>query len=106
MIMCQDFPGGELSLKHINYEKKECELSIHMQSNRVKNKGYGTLAEKQALKYAFENLKMERVLANCVLKNTRSQHILEKIGFDYVGQEGIFKYYLITRENFFARKKS
>ena len=102
MIMCQDSPIGELSLKHIDYEKKECELSIHMQSNRVKNKGYGTLAEKQAIKYAFEILKMDRVLANCVLKNTRSQHILEKIGFEFVRHEGIFKYYLITKEIYYT----
>ena len=32
---------GELALKHIDFEKKECELSIHLQNDSVKNKGYG-----------------------------------------------------------------
>ena len=50
---------GELALKHIDFEKKECELSIHLQNDSVKNKGYGSAAERLALAYAFENLGME-----------------------------------------------
>ena len=98
MIMVDDTVVGEICLKHIDYDKRECELSIHMQNDSVKNKGYGTQAEKIAVQYAFEKLKMNTVLADSVLKNLRSQHVLEKVGFSYVGQDDTFKYYRYERE--------
>ena len=39
---------GELQLKQIDHDKKECSLSIHMQNDAVKGKGYGTQAERLA----------------------------------------------------------
>lgn len=91
---------GELGLKHIDFEKKECELSIHLQNDSVKNKGYGSAAERLALAYAFENLGMESVLADSVLKNTRSQHVLEKVGFVLIGVDDTFKYYRCDKNAF------
>ncbi len=98
MILRDGAAIGEISLKHIDYGKKECELSIHLQNDGVKNRGYGTQAEKLALRYAFEELGMDVVLADAVLKNTRSQHVLEKAGFHFVRQDELFKYYRCERE--------
>lgn len=42
MIMLGDKAIGELQLKCIDHDKKECTLSIHMQNDAVKGKGYGT----------------------------------------------------------------
>ena len=92
---------GELSLKHINEETGECELSIHLQNNSVKNKGYGTIAEKLALKYAFETLNLKTVLADATLKNKRSQHVLEKVGSSFVREDDIFRYYRCERASFY-----
>lgn len=91
---------GELSLKHIDFEKKECELSIHLQNDSVKNKGYGSAAERLALAYAFEKLGMETVFADSALKKTRSQHVLEKIGFVQTGADDTFKYYRYDKDSF------
>ena len=88
---------GELQLKQIDYDKKECTLSIHMQNDMVKGKGYGTQAEHLAVKIAFDELGMTAVNADAVIKNTRSQHVLEKAGFHLVGEDGTFKYYRIER---------
>lgn len=44
-----------------------------MQNDAVKDKGYGTQAERLAVKYAFDQLGMVAVNADTVLKNTRSQ---------------------------------
>lgn len=74
-------PVGELQLKQIDREKRECTLSVHMQNDGVKGRGYGTQAERLALRYAFDVLDMAAVNADTVVKNTRSQHILEKLGF-------------------------
>lgn len=98
VIMLDDKPIGELQLKEIDRQKKECTLSIHMQNDAVKGKGFGTQAEFQAVKYAFEKLGMVAVNADTIIKNTRSQHVLEKIGFKFIRQDEHFKYYRIEKD--------
>ncbi|NLO83958.1 MAG: GNAT family N-acetyltransferase [Clostridiales bacterium] len=98
-IMLEGKPIGEIKLKGIDRGKKECTLGIHMQSDAVKDKGYGTAAEKLALAYAFDELGMQTVLADAVLKNKRSQHILEKIGFVPIGEDDMFLYYQADKES-------
>ena len=92
-IMKEGRPIGEIQLKHIDQENRECTLSIHMQNDTVKGYGYGTCAERLALQYAFDTLGMVAVNADTIIKNTRSQHVLEKIGFQYVREKDGFKYY-------------
>lgn len=96
-IMLDIKPIGELQLKQIDLEKAECTLSIHMQNDAAKDKGYGTQAERLAVKYAFDELGMVAVNADTIMKNTRSQHVLEKVGFHLIGEDGTFKYYRIER---------
>ncbi|MBQ2178045.1 MAG: GNAT family N-acetyltransferase, partial [Oscillospiraceae bacterium] len=55
-------------------------------------------AERLAIRYAFDELGMERILANCIEKNTRSQHVLEKLGFALLGEEEGFKKYRLERK--------
>ena len=97
MIMKSDHPIGEIHLKDIDRDTNECTLGIHMQNDSYKGKGYGTVAEKLAVQYAFDVLGMKAVNADIVIKNTRSQHVAEKSGFKYVKSEGIFKYYRIEK---------
>lgn len=96
-IMLWDRVIGELQLKRIDYDKKECTLSIHMQNDAVKGKGYGTQAECLAVKFAFDELEMTAVNADTIIKNTRSQYVLEKVGFRQIGEDEAFRYYRITR---------
>ena len=88
---------GQVDLKHIDPVAKTCELSIHLQSDGVKNKGYGTRAEQLAIAYAFETLGMDRILADTVTKNTRSQHVLEKLGFRCINEANGFRTYQLNR---------
>ena len=84
---------GECKLKDMDQEKRECTLGIHLRDDSVKGKGYGTQAERLILRYAFEELGMDVVFADAALHNTRSQHVLEKVGFRLVGEDGTFRYY-------------
>ena len=84
---------GECKLKYIDLDKRECSMGIHLRDDSVKEKGYGTRAERLILQYAFEELGMIAVNADAVLKNTRSQHVLEKVGFCYTHEDETFKYY-------------
>lgn len=96
-IMKSENPIGELQLKDINRTSRECTLSIHLQNDTVKDKGYGTRAEQLAIQYAFEVLDMVAVNADTIIKNTRSQHVLEKVGFRFIREENGFKYYRLER---------
>lgn len=97
-VMKGDAPVGELLLKKIDRERGECTLSIHMQNDAVKGKGYGTRAERLALGYAFDVLGMAAVNADTVEKNTRSQHVLEKLGFRHIKDKDGFRYYQYRKE--------
>lgn len=92
-IMVGDQIVGECKLKNIDPQKRECSMGIHLQNDAVKEKGYGTLAERLILQYAFEEMGMVAVNADAALKNTRSQHVLEKVGFRYTHEDDTFKYY-------------
>ncbi len=96
-IMHEGRPIGEIQLKQIDMEKRECTLSIHMQNDSFKGKGYGTEAEKLAIQYAFDEMGMKAVNADTVVKNVRSQHILDKIGFEFLKEEGDFRYYRLEK---------
>lgn len=97
LIMLEGHPIGEIQLKGIDWGNKECTLSIHMQNDNFKGKGYGTIAEKLAVEYAFDELEMKKINADVVHKNERSQHVLEKVGFRFVREDEMFKYYVIEK---------
>ncbi len=88
---------GEIKLKYIDFEKRECSMGIHLLNDAVKDKGIGTRAEQLALDYAFDMLGMQAVNADALLANARSQHVLEKVGFRYVREDSMFKYYRCER---------
>ena len=76
-----------------------CALSHgeELQNDTVIGKGYGTRAEQLAIRYAFDELGKVAVNADTIEKNTRSRHVLEKVGFRLVKQENGFKYYRYER---------
>ncbi len=90
--MLDGCPVGEIGIKHIDWEKREGELSIHLQNDAVKNRGIGTKAERLLLTYAFDELGLA-VTARVIEKNTRSRRVLEKAGFVFVRQENGFLHY-------------
>ena len=103
-VFLDDMPIGELVLKCIDFEQKSCEFGICLQSDAVKNRGYGTAAERLALRYAFETLGMETVYADALIRNRRSCHVLEKIGMNKIGVRGDFNLYRIDRAAFITRQ--
>ena len=99
-VMLAGEPIGEVKLWDIDRENRECKLGIHMQSDAVKGRGFGTRAEKLAVEYAFRELGLERVLADAILKNTRSQHVLQKAGFRFLKEDDRFRWYGIDKRTY------
>lgn len=91
---------GDVGLKHIDRDRRVCELEIHLTDDSVKNRGIGTEAERRMLRHAFEDLGMETVRADCTLKNSRSQHVLEKLGFSPIGEDSAFRQYALSRKDY------
>ena len=92
-VTLQNHPIGEIILKNIDPEAKCCTMGITMVNDSYKNKGYGTAAEILAIRYAFEEMGMDTVLADSLIRNLRSQHVLKKAGFRETDQDQTFVYY-------------
>lgn len=96
-IMCGNEMVGELIIKNIE-EHRCATLGIAMRNVKYKDKGYGTKAELLAIEYVFHELDIPTLYADSILSNTRSQHVLEKVGFYLTGEDDKFRYYRIDRE--------
>lgn len=96
-IMCGNEMVGEVVIKNIE-EHKCATMGIAMRNVKYKDKGYGTKAELLAIDYVFHELDIPTLYADSILSNTRSQHVLEKVGFQLNGEDERFKYYRIDRD--------
>ena len=95
-IMLGDEMVGEIIIKNI-VPGKSAALGICMKNAHYKDRGIGTQAELLAINYVFYELDIPLLFADSILTNTRSQHVLEKVGFRLLREEGDFKYYSIER---------
>ena len=90
---------GEVGLRKIHAPAGSCELSIQLQNDGVKNRGYGTAAERKAVEYAFYGLGLKSVWAETLENNTRSWHVLEKLGFRFEGSKNGYRQYRLERKD-------
>ena len=96
-IMAGDEMVGEIIIKNIE-EHKCATLSISLKNARYKDRGFGTQAERLAIQYVFRELDIPTLYADSIQTNTRSQHVLEKVGFVLTHEDSYFKYYRIDRD--------
>ena len=87
---------GELIIKNI-VQQESATLGLAMRNAKYKDRGFGTKAEQLAIEYVFHELDIPVLYADAILTNTRSQHVLEKVGFRLIREEGDFRYYRIDR---------
>lgn len=84
---------GEIQLKRIDFKDKHGIMSIVLSNNTHKNKGYGTEAERLLINYAFESLGLNTIYADTIIRNKRSQYVLEKLGFKQIDEDDVLIYY-------------
>lgn len=89
---------GEVQLKAIDHERRCATLSIHFANDRYKNRGFGTEAERLMIAYGFEELGLERIYGDCLHRNQRSRHVMEKLGFRHLRDDESFAYFVIEKE--------
>jgi RimJ/RimL family protein N-acetyltransferase len=101
---------GEMSFR-IN--DNSAEIGIKICDFSYQEKGFGTKAIKLLINYLFVDRSVDKITLDTNLKNTRAQHVYEKIGFrkvkvsidswkDQVGVMQSFVDYELLRENYFG----
>ncbi len=88
---------GEVQLKAINFDEKTAILSIHLNEQRYKNRGFGTEALQQMCEYGFHKLYLQKIYADCLHRNKRSRHVLEKQGFVHTHSDETFHYFVLEK---------
>ena len=69
-------------------------------------KGIATETSKEIIKYGFENLNLERIVAIVMPENTASYRVLEKLNFkhykidEYMGDGGAYFWYKLERNDY------
>ena len=96
-ILCDDEIVGEIIIKNIE-EHKSAVMGLTLKNAKYNDQGIGTAAEKLAVRFVFRELDIPVLYADTVRTNTRSQHVLEKVGFVLIREDEDFKYYRIDRE--------
>lgn len=88
---------GTISLKNVDYKNKNAEYAISLRSSLI-GKGIAKSATIKILKFAFNNLNLNKVYLNVYSDNIRAIKFYEKIGFKYEGEfidhifyDGIYK---------------
>lgn len=98
-ILYDDEIVGQIILKNI--EPRQCAtLGLSLKNARYKDRGIGTQAERLVIQYVFDELDIPVLYADSIQPNTRSQHVLEKVGFTFIREDKDFKYYRIDRDSF------
>ena len=77
---------GCCGLRPYSQDKNIYEIGFHLR-NKYWGMGISCEAAKAVIKYAFENLKAKEIFAGHNPNNVNSRKVLEKLGFQYIGDE-------------------
>lgn len=96
---------GEIVMKNI-VPHVSAAIGMCMKNDAYKNRGYGTQAQRLAIRYVFDTMDIPTLYADALLTNTRSQHVMEKVGFVFTHADGMFRYYRIDRASQLSNRKA
>ena len=82
---------GTVSLKHIDYKAKNAEYAVSFCYD-AQGTGAAKYATEEILRYAFCELKLDRVYLNVIPENERANAFYKKMGFKY---EGTFRKHIL-----------
>jgi RimJ/RimL family protein N-acetyltransferase len=78
-----NIPIGEMNYRKV--EERVVQIGIKICVFDQQEKGYGTRFLKMLINYLFNDLHYGKIILDTNLKNTRAQHVYEKIGFKKIG---------------------
>lgn len=84
MMICEagtGVPVGSVYLRDISPQHRKAEYGIFIGGEGARGKGYGTLAARLMIRYAFEELKLHRLFLRAFAGNLQAIRSYEKAGF-------------------------
>jgi len=84
MIICEaqgGRPVGSVYLRDIDRRHNKAEYGIFIGGDGARGKGYGTMAARLMIRYAFEEMDLHRLFLRVFADNTRAIRSYEKAGF-------------------------
>lgn len=85
MIICETEgkrPVGSVYLRDIDRQHKKAEYGIFIGGEGARGKGYGTMAARLMIRYAFEELGLHRLFLRAFADNGQAIRSYEKAGFE------------------------
>jgi ribosomal-protein-alanine N-acetyltransferase len=89
---------------HMGEHEHELELAYHLHQAHW-GKGYATEAAKSCLVYGFESWGATSIVASTYPENTSSMHVLDKLGFRFMGMEDGERLYCRDANSWFSSGK-
>lgn len=80
---------------HFDEGFQEWELSYGLRRDRW-GRGYATEAARACVRHGFDEMGLEKIVADVDPGNTASQHVLEKLGFSHVDDVDGKLFYVLT----------
>ena len=77
---------GIIGLVRIDEEKDECSFA-YLLARDYWGRGYGTEALREVIRFAFEELKLKRIVADHMAENPASGAVMRKVGMTHIGTE-------------------
>lgn len=85
MMICEtegDRPVGSVYLRDIDRKHQKAEYGIFIGGEGARGKGYGTMAARLMIRYAFEEMGLHRLFLRVFAENTQAIRSYEKAGFE------------------------
>ncbi|MGD1809006.1 GNAT family N-acetyltransferase [Dapis sp. BLCC M126] len=77
----ESLPIGYVLLKGFNMDLLTAETAVAILDQKYRNKGYGKLALKRVILYAFDELGIKTIGATIILSNKSSINMVKNLGF-------------------------
>lgn len=90
---------GDLGFKGFNNEKENIDLGYGI-IKEERRKGYAEEAVNEIVKWAFSNEIIKEITANCLIENTGSINLLNKLNFRQIKIENDMIYWNLINPNF------
>lgn len=98
-VLYDDIVVGFIGLLNIDCNNKKAEYYICIDSN-FSGRGIGSISTELLLKYAFENMNLNKVYLYTEVDNERAQILFEKMGFI---KEGLLKNDIVCADRIVSR---
>ncbi len=91
---------GAIALYDIDWEKKISEFGrVVVDKKKAPEKGIGTEATKAVCLFGFDILKLKKIKGEILKSNERIIKVDQRVGFDFVGEQGNMFNIEITRDS-------